>query len=303
MARDWIPGVDTMASGHNGGTLLPGPRRMTWHTFEASYDLTAEAGARALVKAGNEVHFVLHPHGGLVQILGANVAGRGLENHPGGVETNRLGLVHLQVEVIGRAASPFTADLSDAGRRDLATLMKFARDHEIPDVWPAGSPPEYPHGSSPRSVATWTREGGHYGHSQVPENNHGDPGAIDVDVLFGASTPLPPVDNPQEDDVQFYAAPDPAGQPGDGYLAITPGGVHVITGIEWEVLKGDPAAKLVHLPRVKWESLRAIADPSAVDIPALASAVLAGLPAETSGLTADTVAAATADVIMERLRS
>lgn len=184
----WLDGAERMPSSHDGGSMLGGPPRWVWHTYEAGYGLTAHNGARGLVAAGNEVHFVFHPQSGdIVQLLPAGVAARGLRNATGGVQTNRMGAVCLQVEVVARAARPWTGDLTDAGRAGLARLVGFARAHGIPDVWPAGSPPRYPPGDGNRSASIWATRGGHYGHSQVPENDHGDPGAIDPRVLFAAA--------------------------------------------------------------------------------------------------------------------
>lgn len=191
-APAWLPGVTRVSSTHDGGTLLDGPRRMTWHTFEAPYALTAVQGAASLIRAGNEAHFVLHPWGGLVQLLPATRAARTLANPAGGVQTNRLGRVHLQVEVIGWAARPFTASLTTAGRRDLARLVAYARSLGIPDVWPAGPPPAYPGGVSARGQRTWLMKAGHFAHSQVPENDHGDPGAIDIQALLAKPPVVPP---------------------------------------------------------------------------------------------------------------
>jgi hypothetical protein len=146
------------------------------------------AGASALRRAGNDVHFVFNPlSGDIVQMLPASRSARALKNLAGGVQTNRLGSVCLQVEVIGFAAAPFTARLTAAGVEGLGRLVRFARAHGIPDVWPAGPPPVYPHGSSPRRADIWATKPGHYGHSQVPENDHGDPGAINVLVLWAAA--------------------------------------------------------------------------------------------------------------------
>lgn len=171
--------------------MIGGPPRMVWHTFESLYSLSAADGASRLMRAGNEVHFVFNPtSGSIVQIIPASVAGRGLENHPGGVQTNRQGSVCLQVEVIGYARRPWTADLTEAGRRGLGILMDFARAHGIPDTWPAGPPPRYPARPgtrSARSPFTWLRRAGHYGHSQVPENNHGDPGAVDIRLIASST--------------------------------------------------------------------------------------------------------------------
>jgi hypothetical protein len=186
-----------------GGDLVGGPPRWVWHTYEADpHLLTAVAGARALRAAGHDVHFVFNPLSGQVaQMLPAYRSARALKNRAGGVQTNRLGSVCLQVEVIGFAEHPFTSHLTAAGRAGLGKLVAFARAHGIPDVWPMGSPPEYPRGYAVRDPRVWTSRAGHYGHSQVPENDHGDPGAIDIRVLWAAATPAlapsaPPAPHP-----------------------------------------------------------------------------------------------------------
>jgi len=194
MAADWLTGITAaIPSTHNGGSMIGGPPRWVWHTYEADpKGLTAERGARGLIAAGNEVHFTFNPlSGSIVQLLPAGVAGRGLRNTGGGVQTNRMGAVCLQVEVIAYAEHPWTGYLTTAGKAGLAKLVGFARAHGIPDVWPAGPPPAYPPGTGTRSATTWTTKAGHYGHSQVPENTHGDPGAISVKTLFQEETVTP----------------------------------------------------------------------------------------------------------------
>lgn len=172
-----------------------------WHSYEAPYQLTALNGAKSLIRAGNEVHFTFHPiSGDIVQILPANRAGRGLVNKAGGVQTNRQGRCCIQVEVIAYAKRPWTGDLTPAGRKGLAKLIAYAKELGVPAKWPAGPPPAYPNGSSPRSVAVWNGPGGHFSHSQIPENTHGDPGAIDIRTLFAPIAPTPvPSPAPQEE--------------------------------------------------------------------------------------------------------
>lgn len=196
--RLWCPGavVVTAPNGristHDGGSMLGGPPRCTQHTYEAGYSLTAVRAAQGLIAAGNEVHLTFNPvYGGVAQILPADRAGRGLVNLPGGVQTNRQGTVNVQIEVIARADRPWTLDLTDAGRASLDKIMSWLRyDLGIPDVWPAGPPPAYSNGANhpenSRSAAVWVSKPGYYGHSQVPENDHGDPGALDIRVLAAA---------------------------------------------------------------------------------------------------------------------
>jgi len=190
---EWCPGAEVISSSHNGGSMVGGPPRFVVHSYEADpAKVSAAAGARALIKAGNEVHLVFNPlSGDLVQILPASVAGRGLVNLPGGVQTNREGDTCVQVEVIAFAVNPFTRYMTDAGWARWATVMDWVVSHGVHRRWPAGPPPAYPSGSSPRNPTVWTGQSGLFGHSQVPENTHGDPGAVNADRLAQAGEDMP----------------------------------------------------------------------------------------------------------------
>lgn len=286
MGADWLDGVEHMPSAHNGGSMLGGPPRFTWHTYEAGYALSAHDGARNLIAAGNEVSLTFHPiTGDVVQILPASVASRGLLNAAGGVQTNRIGTAHLQCEVIARASRPWTADLTDAGRHGLARIVDFARSHGIPDVWPAGPPPAYVDGRgnvppSPRSATIWTTKAGHYGHSQVPENDHGDPGAIDPAAIF-AIIMQPP--QPQTEEIMIIHAssdsPDGSVRAGMVFHA-EPGRRRWLTdpavipafaaaGIRWADLPGKVVAE-------QWPYL--IEHPEPIDVDLLAQHIVGHLP-------------------------
>lgn len=174
----WLPGVDRV-EGNSGGSLVGGDPRWTWHTTEGENISSAIAAYR---EHNSWPTVTWDPTTGrIVQHLPGNVAARSLENPAGGVETNRQGRVHVQVEVVGYAAHPFTS------LRDLPGFDKLAawwRAQGVPDGWPAGGPLPYPKSygldNGQRSAALWVSHGGHYGHSQVPENHHGDPGAVDT---------------------------------------------------------------------------------------------------------------------------
>jgi hypothetical protein len=260
-APDWLDSaVRASVPKGRGGVMLGGPPRFVWHTFEADpIHLGAAAGARILVNQGTEVHFCLNPiTGELVQLLPASASAYGLKNAPGGVETNRAGSVCLQVEVIAWAAHPFTAYMTPVGRAAIARLVRFARAHGIPDVWPAGPPPAYPRGSSVRSAATWAQHAGHYGHSQVPENDHGDPGAIDTAALFASAPVARPIS--QELPMGYYMPTAPY-KPGDGVLFVDGTGVYPVTAARWAVLRTEGATTRA-LPDAQWDALKAEVQPA-----------------------------------------
>lgn len=191
MTSLWIPGATIIPCNLDGGSQLGTEKYVTWHTYESKgYNLSALSGAYSLVAAGHGCTGCFNPvTGELVQMIPGNRASRTLVNISGGVQTNRAGAFHAQFEVIGDANRPWTQDLTDAGRATLTRIMAWLRDWGVPDIWPAGNPPVYPGGYQNRIGPAAS---GHYGHSQWQENTHGDPGAIDVSVLFGVSTPTPP---------------------------------------------------------------------------------------------------------------
>jgi hypothetical protein len=297
---DWLDGAIRIDSSAGGG-LVGGPPRWVWHTYEADpAGLSAVEGARSLHAAGNDVHFVLNPlTGDIAQLLPASVSGRGLKNSQGGVETNRLGTVCLQVEVIAFASHPFTGIVTPAGKEGLGRLIRFGRAHGIPDVWPAGPPPAYPHGFSVRSAATWTAHPGHYGHSQVPENDHGDPGAIDVQALFATARSTSSLSKGH----RVFVIRTPS----NGSFAVWPDGDHMAyvkvddaTAARW-VAGGIPQASLGAADATALMRLQAAvqdpdAAPAVVDVTALAQELVPLLPQGTS-LTAEHIA----DVMASRL--
>lgn len=172
----WHPRAERV-HGNDGGTLLGGPPRATWHTTEGS---SIEGAVAAYRSADSWPTLTWDPDSGrIVQHLPADVAARSLRNPSGGVETNRMGRVHVQIEVVARAVHPFT----QASRMEgFPGLLRWLDRLGVPRRWPAGRPLAYPdsYGSDnpQRRPQLWTSKGGHYGHSQVPENDHGDPGHI-----------------------------------------------------------------------------------------------------------------------------
>jgi len=176
----YLPGAKVIP-GVNGGTMLGGPAKVVWHTTENDPTKTSATNvAKYLVGSGNTVHLVWNPVSGeIVQMIPANLAGRGLENRAGGVETNRAGRVVVQIEVVGRASQPFT----NGPCVGLPAILAWLTSLGIPAVW-VGTPD--------RSTANWAKSG-HFGHMDVPENSHTDPGNVDKTKL---TTPTPEVDMP-----------------------------------------------------------------------------------------------------------
>ncbi|MEV7137012.1 peptidoglycan-binding protein [Streptomyces tauricus] len=120
---------------------------------------------------------------------------RALVNLAGGVETNTMNV--CQVELVGTCDPKTHAKWKSAGRahvywpdapdwalREVARFLAWMHEeHGVPlsgpKAWPA-YPSSYANGGGQRmSGAKWTAFKGVCGHMHVPENVHGDPGALD----------------------------------------------------------------------------------------------------------------------------
>ncbi|MFD0531926.1 hypothetical protein ACFQ1I_43840 [Kitasatospora arboriphila] len=115
-----------------------------------------------------------------------------------GVETNRKGDVCVQIESLFfpycRVGGKVYPTLADAPCTGLDRIVPWLRSWGVPDVWPMG-PPTW---SANRSATVWDTRSGHYGHSQVPENDHTDPGPMPD--LFGRVPNTTPADRRRLDE-------------------------------------------------------------------------------------------------------
>lgn len=175
-----FPGAIQKPISGPSGAHLGGPFKIVHHTTEGS---TAEGAFDAFRTNRSDPHFTIDDTN-IYQHIDTAVAARALRNPPGGVQTNRDSAV--QIEVVGFAHRP----KSKATLRNVARLCRWIEaTHGVPQTWPSGLPkPTKPDGKDPgghnRNALTWDTKGGHYGHSQVPENIHYDPGYLLEEVTF-----------------------------------------------------------------------------------------------------------------------
>ena len=187
------------------------------HTTESNPG-TCEAVANYLVRMGYESHEVFDPsNDDLLILLPKTVAAKSLVNLPGGVETNQRGGVY-QIEIVGRAVDVPNYD-------DAWYARLYERLEEVCAM--TGTPPVFPLPFEPypqsygnnlvrMSYDDWNCFEGICGHQHVPENDHGDPGALDVTRL----QPPPPKEDDMPDYILRYL-PDLDNQP---WLAVYPTG-------------------------------------------------------------------------------
>lgn len=177
-----------------------------------------------------------------------DVSSRALENRPGGVETNTLNAV--QVEYVGTCDPEtrnrwvkaglaqnrdfvFWADAPDWALREVAEFLAWMhKEHGVPLVAAApwlSYPSSYGSQRGQRMTAKeWEAFRGVCGHQHVPENDHGDPGSMNIPKAIGYAKelleqpatgtpqPKPPAAKPTVDlsKVVSAARTDPAARQG-----------------------------------------------------------------------------------------
>lgn len=178
------------ADRYPGSTITP--RVIVLHTTEGNTYPDYGGGASA-------PHFTLKAGMGVRQHFPLNRSSRALRNLPGGVDTNTAGAV--QIELVGTCgwassdnprapyrATPNWARASDGMLRQVAELVGWICDQTgIPAVAAA---PFGPWDRPPRKLTSkqWLAARGILGHAVVPENDHVDPGAININRIIDLIT-------------------------------------------------------------------------------------------------------------------
>ncbi|WDM16733.1 peptidoglycan-binding protein LysM [Streptomyces lavenduligriseus] len=198
MGEIWIKEAERLGDGSIGGAMdtPSAPPRVVWHTTESGTgNASFDAVGKYLISISAEPHILYDPTTDrLAQYGPLNQSARALKND-GLTRTNRTGRVCIQIEVLGKASAPFTKTWKPGP--NFKALMRAIRSWGVPDVFPMGKPAAKA-SATVRSRTTWATEGGHYGHCNVPGNDHWDPGAIDTRALFAAAprTSTPPAPKP-----------------------------------------------------------------------------------------------------------
>jgi hypothetical protein len=161
------------------------PARVVWHTTESGDgDAAFESVGKYLISIGAEPHILYDPSTDRIGQFGPlNESARALKND-GSTRTNRVGKACIQIEVLGRASKTFTGYWKPG--KNFKALMAAIRSYGTPDVFPMGTPAKTS-SACKRDRDVWLSKGGHYGHSNVPGNDHWDPGAISTSALFKAA--------------------------------------------------------------------------------------------------------------------
>lgn len=181
----WIDGarVRTM---QDAGSFTGGPPKGVLHTTETNVWPSYRDGTIAphlTVLADTAAKSLT-----VQQHVSLDRAAKSLRNEPGGVETNRDSAI--QIELVG-TCNPGAVGMYFWPKADewaLSQLAQLMREIEsltgVPrravQTWNPYPQSAGLHASQRLSLTQWDSYSGWLGHQHVPENTHGDPGAIDA---------------------------------------------------------------------------------------------------------------------------
>lgn len=198
----YCPGA--VLSPQPGGVTLDTtlPARAVWHITWDQLDANGKQPAFSAVSnylknQGYCPHIMWNPFTGYIeQFYPTNVGGRALN------AWNQDGVKNIQIEVFFTPGCVVNGKkyetVADTPLVGFDKIMDWLDANGIPRVWPMGAPKWQ--GNS-RDANIWNTKAGHYGHCNVPDNTHTDPGPMpdlgrkDDDVA-----------NVWDDDIQEYKA-------------------------------------------------------------------------------------------------
>lgn len=194
----WLDGATRELQPLPGALDKSLPVRATWHITSdvdpGKVQPTKDAVGAFLKRERFCPHLLWDPFtGSITQYYPATAAARALK------AWNEDGAVHVQIEILfSRGAVRLGKqywNLTDTPLLGFDRILHWLDSLGIPRTWPMGPTP--PVGTSgTRDVAVWNSKAGHYGHSQVPDNDHTDPGIMpDITAVgppLGAATTTTP---------------------------------------------------------------------------------------------------------------
>lgn len=178
VANKWLPGAVRQEQAHAVTLDKSLPRRATMHITSdvdpGKVQPTIEGVGAYLVREAYCPHVIWDPFTGrMIQYYPATVGSRALR------AWNEDGEKHVQVEILFSRGALRQGrqywELADTPLVGFEKLIQWLDSLGIPRQWPMGTPP--PLGTpGTRSLSVWNSGSGYYGHSQVPDNDHTDPG-------------------------------------------------------------------------------------------------------------------------------
>ena len=204
MRELYYPKADRTSQWYGGNSYFP-PSRVDNRVDSVVLHTTEGRGWADYKGGGNSPHFTFIPWTlEWRQHIPVNVPAMALRDLSGGTRTNWGGVI--QIEIAGTsgwastenpsrqytiADSMKSANMSEDAKRALGEFAAWAnQEWGVPFVAPL---PFLNWNQNGRrfSVAEWDNFSGWTGHARVPENDHSDPGPIDIDAIFAYAQGLP----------------------------------------------------------------------------------------------------------------
>lgn len=184
----WLPGAQIIAATTAGGSYIDVPWRVILHTTEGT---SIEGAISAYRRHGGWPHMTVDiGQRRIVQHYPFSVSARALKNTAGGVETNRARAI--QIEIVGQAARMHELGAEDLKWLGGTVLRPIVEAFAIPKSAPAFVPYPQSYGlkaSQRMGRDKWLAGGFVAAHQHVPENDHGDAGAIDIAAVLSHAYP------------------------------------------------------------------------------------------------------------------
>lgn len=166
-------------------SILSFPRKAVLHTTEGSFE-----SAMAVFAAHNQPNVLFGRDSSkkfrIIEYGGIGKMGRALEHPAGTPETNRACVFQIEVagfRQIGKEIllSPDKKEMDLEARKVLAAIWA--------QVAKLGGVPLVRGGNGTRSLSNWTTKPGWFGHVEVPNNDHSDPGGHEYKKTFLLAEP------------------------------------------------------------------------------------------------------------------
>jgi hypothetical protein len=189
----WSGAISMPFASQNGGNYTGGPFRGVIHTTEVK---TYTPSTKSYYGHHNPPHFTVVMGGSdevtFYQHFPITVAARALENHKGGVQTNRQSAI--QIEIAWKAKE--IDQLPFAMIMKLWDWMRWVEGQTDIKRWITprfyGAEASGVNSLARMSDDEWNAFNGWCGHQHVPENSHWDPGKLNIDQLTRITRPGTP---------------------------------------------------------------------------------------------------------------
>lgn len=204
MGQLWLPGSE-IRQAHSGLVMAGGPNRVVHHiTYDSLHAdgtriITLDGVTNYLLSKHYEPHLVIDPFTGeAISCLPADEGGFAL------LSGNRSGDVCYQIEWLFTPGTVYNGvrydSLADTPMAGLDLVLALA------DSW--GIPRGAPLSPGDRNSNVWNNTAGHYGHFNVPGNDHSDPVCSIQDILDRAGSGSVIT---KESDPEMFIIQDPTG--------------------------------------------------------------------------------------------